>query len=488
MPMNIKMPDGTIIQNVPDGTTRSQLMARYEKLSAAKAPAAPAQQPVNPPQSQVAPKVPQPTTVSPPSEDKGLLSRVAEDVSNRFQQGKQIMTTPGQNPFSVGLQMAGKVVAGTAGDIAGEVVKSAYKTFVPEDVQEKVKGGLQKIMSTPELQPGIEAVKRGALEYANWAKEHPEAAGNIESLVDIATLVPVGAGAKAVTATAKQIPVVKPISKGLALPSAEKLAKTTKGMYDTSQKTVSKIKEGGVVFHPVVGQEISTGLDKVIAGIPKAEKDLMPETVKKIADFKTYINEGDNSLRSFFAMQKGLKDVAYAGGDDAAAAKKALGVIDKVLTDKNIQKKVIAGDPKAASAIKQFNKEYGQYKAHETIVDAITPAEGKPALSSNQIRAKMSKLVDSDQFAFLTPRVQALVKQAAKGKTSGNILGATNKLKDLFKGHGGAATLAAGVGSAIAGHPVGLGIAGGVLAGSEASRQIAKGTVADILKAIQEGK
>ena len=32
---DVKMPDGTIIRDVPDGTTRAQLMGRYEKMRAA---------------------------------------------------------------------------------------------------------------------------------------------------------------------------------------------------------------------------------------------------------------------------------------------------------------------------------------------------------------------------------------------------------------------------------------------------------------------
>ena len=43
--MNVRMPDGTVIENVPDGITQSELLRRYQKMTA---PPAPAEQPEDP--------------------------------------------------------------------------------------------------------------------------------------------------------------------------------------------------------------------------------------------------------------------------------------------------------------------------------------------------------------------------------------------------------------------------------------------------------
>ncbi len=38
--MNVEMPDGTVITDVPEGTTKVQLMERYGKAAARAAPSA----------------------------------------------------------------------------------------------------------------------------------------------------------------------------------------------------------------------------------------------------------------------------------------------------------------------------------------------------------------------------------------------------------------------------------------------------------------
>lgn len=108
--MNIQLPDGTIINDVPDGTTQAQLAAKLQangydisKLTGATAPVA----------KQYASAVPQPGVRNPTDQplpetksDPSLLDRVVGTL---------------EAPFSVAMNAAGQAIAPYAG-VAGELV------------------------------------------------------------------------------------------------------------------------------------------------------------------------------------------------------------------------------------------------------------------------------------------------------------------------------------------------------------------------------
>lgn len=511
MPFSVNMPDGTVVNNVPDGTTKEQFMAKYEaNVGTAKpqTPAAAPQQPtMAPAQTPMQPSMQQPPTATPampvaPQQasaepEAGFMERVGQHVQERRDIGQNLQQFEGQQtPFESGLQQIGKVGAGLVSDFGGEVAKSTGKTikeYLPQDIKDiptewmKQNPKMTEQLGKAEMF-GLSMLQKGANTYAKWAEQNPRFARNLESVVDIGAALPTAGAALKTAKAAGEISALTPIAKGLVSPTKGSMEKTTKNLYAASQKTAGDIVKGNVVLHPDVGTSLSKALDSTVKGVSGEQADRVKDVINTIDRFKDQISSGDTSLKNIFFQRKTLGDLAAQGGDTGAIARKARDEFDKVLSDKDLAKKVVGGDPKMAGSIDKFNKEYRQYKSHETIVDAITAPEGKPELSSNQIRTKMSKIAASDNFSYLTPEVQKLVIKAAEGKTVGNILGATNHIKNLFRGYGGAATLATGIGAVAAGNIPAALIATGVLTGSAASRQIAKGTVGDILNAIKSGK
>ncbi len=179
------------------------------------------------------------------------------------------------------------------------------------------------------------------------------------------------------------------------------------------------------------------------------------------------------------------------GGDASPVANAAIKKIEGVLADKNLGTKVVGGDPSSSNLIGRFNKEYNQYKNHETLTDVLDAGEGKPSLSSSQIRARLSKLSDSEGFKYFSPEVQGAIKAAAKGKTSEKILSAVGSLKKLTGAslpYGSALPLIEAGSAIAAGNPAIAAVIGGVMGAGGAATQISKGSVSDILKAIQAGK
>jgi hypothetical protein len=152
--------------------------------------------------------------LKPKAKEKGILTRIGEDVKKRGSDIVQTMkdTASGKiNPLETGIQTIG-AVAGGVGDIVGEGLKSeigavskAYQGM-PDVVKSTVSKALPAIspgintaintLKSPIGQAGLEAIKGGADIYKGWAEENPRAAKDLESVVNIASLMPMGKGAE----------------------------------------------------------------------------------------------------------------------------------------------------------------------------------------------------------------------------------------------------------------------------------------------------
>lgn len=131
----------------------------------------------------------------PKEEQPGFLQRVGEDLKKRGSSIAQTFkdTASGKiNPLETGVQTAG-AVAGGVNDILGEGVKSAVEAL-PESVKEPVKQGAVYVLQTRAGQAGLNAISQGMEKYAGWKSENPQLAKDLESVVNIAALLPIGKG------------------------------------------------------------------------------------------------------------------------------------------------------------------------------------------------------------------------------------------------------------------------------------------------------
>lgn len=94
--------------------------------------------------------------------------------------------------------------AGFLGDVVTEGAKSLYKTFMPESTQESIKQGATNILQTPIGQQGLKAIKAGTDTYAKFKQRYPDAAKDIEAVVNIASILPVNKAPQAIKATGKE--------------------------------------------------------------------------------------------------------------------------------------------------------------------------------------------------------------------------------------------------------------------------------------------
>lgn len=174
--MDVRMPDGTIIRNVPPGTTKQQLLEKYSRMSGASAQAA---SPTAPPMIEPPPETP---------------------MSEQFMRGAGI-TARGALPVALGA-MAG-APAGPAGMIAGGLAV-----------------------------PAAEALTQAANVMLPQGYQIPSPAGAVENLMTMAGLpVPQTTGERALqaasgalTGTASQLGPLSTLARTAATPTARETA------------------------------------------------------------------------------------------------------------------------------------------------------------------------------------------------------------------------------------------------------------------------
>lgn len=215
------MPDGTIIEGVPDGTTKSQIMARFQKYQANAAPQA-----------------------APVKEEKGFFGNVYEDMYKRG--GQLADTVAAKDRGDIGGARAAfhKVgtEAGAVGDIAGNILASAGKTAVellPESIKQPLAMVGSGVRQMQPYQKGAEAVQKGTEAWTGFKAENPYLAKDIESAVNISGFLGLGGGkavSKGVNKAGKRI--VRPPE---IIPSADELRAAASGKYKLA------VEKGGIL-------------------------------------------------------------------------------------------------------------------------------------------------------------------------------------------------------------------------------------------------
>ena len=129
---------------------------------------------------------------SSPSLGDKLANRV-DDVKSA---GSQAMAgNLAKDDFTAGARLALRTGGAIAGGI-GDIIFEGLKAITPQAVEDKVSGAVAKVASTEPAQNIISKV-------SSWAEKNPEAAKDLENVLDIAALIPAGKGAKVASEAAE---------------------------------------------------------------------------------------------------------------------------------------------------------------------------------------------------------------------------------------------------------------------------------------------
>lgn len=184
------------------------------------------------------------------------------NLKNRGQDLKKIVdrqSGPNKLGFvETGLQTAG-AVAGGVSDVAGAVLKGSYHLLAPKVVEDAVSGIGQDILHSDIGQSGMEALHKGLEYWDEFAAAHPDAAKDIESVVDIASVIP---NVKAATAAAKTVGTVGKA----AVATAKGLGRGTAAIINTGKDVlergvVNSIKDGATLL-----KDTASGLKRGFTG------------------------------------------------------------------------------------------------------------------------------------------------------------------------------------------------------------------------------
>lgn len=238
-------------------------------------------------------------------------SNIAESFQGRVE-GLVDRGMSGQSAGSTVLQTLG-ATAGVANDIVGEGVNLVTGGAIPKLLQ---KGA--------ETFPGVADAGKSVIEaYTAWKDQNPEAAANLESAVNIASLFPIGAGAKvgaqgvksAAGATARGVGAATGAAGGVArqvLETAGSAAKTIGNAATMAAEGAARIPgrlatnvaeqaatKAAIKELPtrVAQKAVQDGIDiidtKQLYQIPTAQKPMVKKLVSSVQDFaagKTKVN------------------------------------------------------------------------------------------------------------------------------------------------------------------------------------------------------
>ena len=222
----------------------------------------------------------------PKEEQPGFLQRVGEDLKKRGSNITQTFkdTASGKiNPLETGVQTAG-AVAGGVNDILGEGVKSAVEAL-PESVKEPVRQGAVYVLQTRAGQAGLNAISQGMEKYAGWKSENPQLAKDLESVVNIAALLPIGKGGQ----------IAKEGTEQAAIKGGELATKGAAVTKRATEKILKKVGTPDPTPLQAAGQILQGETSDVAKGV-KGLANLDTKDVKTFKDLNAKINTKISAL------------------------------------------------------------------------------------------------------------------------------------------------------------------------------------------------
>lgn len=412
MPFDVEMPDGTIIQDIPDGTTKDQVLAKYTAM----------QSPVTK-QSQVAQQ----------PQKRSIPDEIARQVGLTARAGYESFTSP-----ATAVLEAGRTAYNLGAEALGS--ESRIPSFYTEQAKSLTGVGL------PQAETGLErAVQAGTQAMASTgaaAKMLPKVPALAADLVrqvpsaGVAGLVsqPVGEIVKDITGSdlaafiaSSTAGAAGAAGTGKAIGAAQQSKTPLYTMEQIKQRASAAYRsmdDSGVVLQPqsvtgLVGN-IRQSLDDARM-IPNTEQAKAVEAT--LAQAQKLITQQGTSFNALDKMRQMLNDLK--GSKDADIRRLggvAVNEVDKYIS--NLKgSDVLAGKGGLDNAVKQVmsaRKDWRNLSRATVLEDALNVAETKaldPKASESELirRGFINIAADKTKMKLFTEKEQNLIKSVAKG-------------------------------------------------------------------------
>lgn len=481
--MDVRLPDGTILRNVPEGTTKAQIAA---KLGMAEMPqqdvtaqVMKAEEPKMGAGSAALTGALQGATFGLADEIIARLGSLSPDLT--YQEIKQaadedLARARKDRP---GMTLAGELGGGLATGLAGGLTKAGQSV-----ASSLVRGSLPARIAKG---AGVGAIS-GGLYGAGTAEEGKRLEGAKSGALVGGTI---GGAIPAVGAAVKSVASgVSNLKGGIKARDVEALDNAAAAIKQRASGSYQKMREAGAVFKPETTNSIISSVRKKITDDGLLNERIHTKTLGVLSDLEEAAKSPDFGLEALDQWRQVLGDVA---GDvlnkaDARKATLAINAIDDAIEGLP-DSAITAGTRPAIDALKNARREWARTRRFEAITDIVRKSEG----DANMIKRELKKFLDNPKKirGFNAQELKDL-QSAAKNSTTEGILKSLGKFGfDLG-------------GSRAAGN-TGLPVIGGVLTGASvdpltgiavpvvgtAARQsqkwLARGKVEKLLQTIENG-
>lgn len=490
--MDVRMPDGTIIRNVPPGTTKQQLLEKYSRMSGVPTQAAP---PTAPP------------VIEPPPETP---------MGEQFMRGAGI-TARGMLPSALGA-MAG-APAGPPGMIAGsmllpaaELAAQGYNMLVPESFEvPSPTGAVQNLMTQAGL-PVPETMGERAMESAAGALTGtagqlyalPKLAASAASPVTRETAemlaygpgrqlaaAPVAAGTGQAVTEATGSPLQGLLAGSLAAaPFSMRLGYEQKGpsreqLQITSTDAFERARASGV---EIPEQQWSGIIQKIKSGLkgfnPKKDRDIAAQLqtmeARPAVPGESFAKNWDD-LESYRSQIQGMQ--ASADPNTRRLASELKYAFDEAILEAPLSEKGGRG----VSAWADARNAYARMSKGQIFDDmkedaALSLSKFTQSGYENALASELRKLASNDKrMRMFTASERAEIRKAARGSSLQNI----TKFFGRFAPTSSVPLIASGAAASALGPTAGAALGAGGAASRLAAQKIREGSVdrlADIMR------
>lgn len=422
MAFDVKMPDGTLIRNVPDGTTQEDILERYQLSKQ--------------PQQPSTPEVTQPTAPTAAPQQRSMLDELGRQVGLTARAGYEAFTSPAttalegvRGAYNLGAKALGSESRMASPAAAQNQMLTNVGLPQPENTTERaVQAGAQAMASTAgmaKLAPQVPAFA------ADMARQIPSSgfAGLISQPVaekvkditgsDLAAMIAgIGVGAAGAAGAGKAISA----GKEMVSPTLYTMDQVKKRASDA----YTSMDQQGVTIKPDSTRQlitdIRTSLDdaRMIPGTDQANAvNATLAQITKIIDDKGVSFTALDKMRATLNDLKGSsdKDIKRLGG---VAVTKVDDYISN-LTGNDIQAGK-EGLDKAVKNVMAARKDWRNASRASVLDDALNVAEAKaldPKASESELirRGFINIAASKDKMGLFNKTEQNIIKSVAQGGT-----------------------------------------------------------------------
>lgn len=277
-------------------------------------------------------------TSAPVKPEEGFFSRVGSDIKKRWNTTTdpnflrptfESPTALGENTIRLGGQMAG-----VANDVIAQGLRSAYKSFVPESVQEAIGSGVKSVLENPTVAGTIQDIGTA---YGKFKQENPNLSKDIEGTANIAGLLPIG----------KISPTLGRVIKGTAEETGAIVADTmglmSKGLTEEGLKTAErKVIENGfrkAGIKPKDPKMAEQFYEKATVAVPKIIENSSESIAKSSNPLETATQGIKETLRKIY---KEYDDVIQTAGEEGLKPTNRIKMLEDILDPKSADYSVLS--------------------------------------------------------------------------------------------------------------------------------------------------